>query len=440
MPVEHDAPLPAEADVVVIGGGIAGITTAWELAQRGLRVVVCEKGRVAAEQSGRNWGWIRVQGRDPDEIPLVLTAQRLWHDWAQRLGPALGHRVCGVTYLERTEADAARHEAFMVHARDHGLSTRRMGAAETVALFRGAVPGHWTGALHTPTDACAEPFVAVPLMAAEAARAGVTIREGCAVRALDIAGGRVAGVITERGRIAAPRVVLAAGAWSSLFLRAHGVSIPQLAVLSSAAATDPMPDVFSGAAADDAFALRRRADGGYTIAAGSGTRFVLGPDAFRHARAYVPILRETWREIRLHLAQPRGFPDAWTTPRRWEADRPGPFEAMRILDPRPHAATLDAVRHAFARALPGAGMPRLRLAWAGMIDTMPDVVPVLDRVAALPGLVLGTGLSGHGFGIGPAIGQVLAALVCDENPGHDLHRFRLSRFADGGALQPGPAL
>ena len=75
-----------------------------------------------------------------------------------------------------------------------------------------------------------------------------------------------------------------------------------------------------------------------------------------------------------------------------------------------------------------------------MIDTMPDVVPVIDACAALPGLWIGTGLSGHGFGIGPGVGRVLAALVAGEAPGHDLARFRLSRFSDGSPIRLGPAL
>jgi len=166
----------------------------------------------------------------------------------------------------------------------------------------------------------------------------------------------------------------------------------------------------------------------------------VGPDAFRHARAYWTVLRASWRGTRLRLAAPRGFPDAWTTPRRWQIETPGPFEATRILNPAPDLAALARVRAAFGAAFPTLGRPVLRAAWGGMIDTMPDVVPVLDRVAALPGLVLGTGLSGHGFGIGPAVGRVLADLVTGRAPGHDLNRFRLARFADGSRIEPGPAL
>jgi glycine/D-amino acid oxidase-like deaminating enzyme len=89
---------------------------------------------------------------------------------------------------------------------------------------------------------------------------------------------------------------------------------------------------------------------------------------------------------------------------------------------------------------PKVGSIRPRSAWAGMIDTMPDVVPVVDHVSALPGLIVGCGMSGHGFGIGPAMGRILADLSRDQDPGHDLSRFRLSRFSDGSTVAIGPSV
>jgi glycine/D-amino acid oxidase-like deaminating enzyme len=152
------------------------------------------------------------------------------------------------------------------------------------------------------------------------------------------------------------------------------------------------------------------------------------------------VLKKDYRSTGFRPAAPAGFPDGWTTPRRWSGDGVSPFERQRILNPAPNMARLGRVQDAFARAFPGLGRPRLRAAWAGMIDTLPDVVPVIDRAAAIPGLVLATGMSGHGFGIGPGMGRVIADLVAGRAPGHDLSRFRLSRFTDGSALTPGPSL
>lgn len=430
--------LPEAVDVVVIGGGIAGVMTAHFLAGQGQRVLVCEKGRVAGEQSGRNWGWIRQQGRDPAELPIVVEALALWKGFAERIGAeALGFRQTGVMYLADTEADLARYADWLPHARAQAVDTRLLSRAEMEAML--PAKGHWPGALWTASDARAEPFLALPALARMAADGGVTIREGCAVRALDLAAGRVAGVVTEAGRVRAERVVLAGGAWSALFARAHGVALPQLSVRATAAATVPLPEVFAGGAADGRFAFRRRADGGYTLAPGGAHDFWIGPDAFRAFRAYLTQLRRDLRSTRFLPVAPAGYPDAWTTPRRWDPDRPGPFEACRILDPAPNMAFLSRVQDAFAAAFPALGRPALARAWAGMIDVMPDTVPVLDA-APLPGLFLATGLSGHGFGIGPGVGRVMADLVMGRAAGHDLSRFRYRRFFDGSAMDLGPAL
>jgi glycine/D-amino acid oxidase-like deaminating enzyme len=113
---------------------------------------------------------------------------------------------------------------------------------------------------------------------------------------------------------------------------------------------------------------------------------------------------------------------------------------MRVLDPRPNTLRMRRLARRFSRLFPQLPPVRPRGTWAGMIDTMPDIVPVVDHCAALPGLVVGTGMSGHGFGIGPAMGRILAALVTGDPAGHDLDRFRMSRFSDGTPIRLGPSL
>ncbi|MEZ5912896.1 MAG: FAD-dependent oxidoreductase [Paracoccaceae bacterium] len=434
-PVEHCAALPERADVVIIGGGIVGVMTGYYLAERGLRAVVCEKGRIAGEQSSRNWGWVRQQGRDPAELPLMIEANRIWRDLSKTLD--LGFRQTGVLYLANRPDDMAPFEAWMAHARAHDLDTRLLNRAEVAALVPSSAD--WHGAILTPSDGRAEPWQAVPALARAAAARGVMIREGCAVRRLDMAAGRIAGVITEAGRIACDQVVVAGGAWSSLFLRAHGIDLPQLSVLASVAATGPLPEVFAGQAADSRFAFRRRADGGYTLAPCGFHEIYVGPDAFRHLRKYLPQLRADPLGTRPLPAAPAHFPDAWGTPRGWAGDEQSPFERIRILNPRPNRRALARVQDSFAAAFPAIGRPALARTWAGMIDTMPDVVPVIDR-AGPAGLIVATGLSGHGFGIGPAIGRVVADIAAERAPGHDLHRFRYSRFSDGSPVVLGPSL
>jgi len=438
-PIRFAATLPARSDVVIIGGGVIGVMTAWFLRQKGLTVTVCEKGRIAGEQSGRNWGWVRQQGRDPDELPIMVESLAIWKRLAAEFGDALGFKQTGVLYLAKTDREMQVFEDWTEHSRAHQLDTRLLAGPETLAMLKGAV-APWKGALYTASDARAEPWLAVPTLAAAAGDRGVIIREACAVRALDVAAGCVIGVVTEHGRIACDHVVLAAGAWSRLFLARHGISIPQLSVLASVAATEPMPEIFPGNAADDDFAFRRRADGGYSLAPGGSEHdFFLGPDAFRSVRPYLPILKKDMRHARFRPMAPKGFPDAWGTARQWAEDEATPFEATRILNPAPNLKTLGKVQDAFARAFPGLGRPKLKTAWGGMIDTLPDVVPIVDH-APIPGLTIATGMSGHGFGIGPGMGRVLADLVTGGTVGHDLGRFRFSRFTDGTKIAPGPSL
>ncbi|MCO4848730.1 MAG: FAD-binding oxidoreductase [Yoonia sp.] len=438
MPLDHQAVLPEATDVVVIGAGIIGVMTAWELAKSGLRVVVLEKGRVAGEQSSRNWGWIRSQGRDAAELPIMAEAAAMWRQMAADIPEDIGLRQCGVTYLAAKPDEIGRYEDWLPHAKAHGLDSEVLTAKQTADLIPNA-QASWVGALHTASDMKAEPWVALPAIARAAARAGVIIVENCAVRTLDIAAGRVAGVVTEHGRIKAAEVVLAGGAWSQLFLRRHGISIPQLSVRATVAATAPLPQVFEGGAVDNKLSFRRRADGGYTLAPSGFHELYVGPDAFRAMGGYAKALLADPLGTRLLPAAPKGFPDAWGTQRNWSADDVSPFERNRILNPAPNKAKVAKLARDFAATFPTLGDVTIKTAWAGMIDTMPDVVPVVDR-APLEGLTIATGMCGHGFGIGPAFGRIVARIVRGEPTGYDMDRFRFGRFTDGSTLLLGPNL
>ena len=438
-PIMFSDPLPEAADVVVVGAGVIGVSTAYFLAEQGLRVVVCEKGRVAGEQSSRNWGWVRQHGRDTDELPIMMESRRIWQGLAARIGEDPGYREHGVMYLAENEADLAAISRWLEVARAHDLDTRLLGQSDVEALIEGR-PGQWIGATYTASDGRAEPWLAVPALARGAQRLGAVIREDCAVRALDFSAGRISGVLTEQGRVNAHTVLVAAGAWSSLLLRNHGIRLPQLTVRATVARTAPGPLVFAGNAADEKLAFRRREDGGYTLALCDFHEHFVGPDSIRYFKTFFQSLRASWTHTALHPSSPTGYPGSWGTARNWREDERSPFEAMRVLNPPANGPAVTRMVERLAERLPALAGIAVIESWAGMIDAMPDVVPVMDRVPRRDGLWIATGFSGHGFGIGPAAGRVMADLIQGRDAGHELSRFRFDRFTDGSKLRLGPSL
>ncbi|MCW3473595.1 NAD(P)/FAD-dependent oxidoreductase [Limobrevibacterium gyesilva] len=432
-PVQSDAQLPSRTGVVVVGGGIIGTSTAYFLAAKGVPVVLCEKGQIAGEQSSRNWGWVRKQGRDPRELPLIIESLRLWQGMNATTGAETGFRTTGILYLCETDKDVAEREAWLEYARLHQLDTRMIGPDEVDALVPGATRRYKAG-LYTPSDGRAEPQKATPAIAEAARRAGALVFAECAVRGIETAGGRVAAAVTERGRIACDSVVLAGGAWSRLFCGNLGVALPQLKVRSSVMRTAPLQGAPDVAAVGHRFAFRKRLDGGYTIANGFSTYAEIVPDSFRLFFDFLPALRLEWETLHLRLGE--RFIEEWRTPRRWPLDQSTPFEAVRMLDPAPVEGDLAQARSALSNAFPAFANVAVAQQWAGLIDVTPDAVPVISPVDSLPGFFVATGFSGHGFGIGPGAGRLMADLVTGDAPVVDPSPFRLSRFADRPRPRP----
>jgi glycine/D-amino acid oxidase-like deaminating enzyme len=425
--VRSDPTVPARAGVVVIGGGIVGACTALFLAEKGHSVVLCEKGRIGGEQSSRNWGWCRTMGRDAREIPLAIESLRLWRGMNQQTARETGYRQPGIVYLCETEQEIATQEQRLSEALQYQVDARLLRGSAIDAL----VPGGsrlFVGAMHTPTDGRAEPSQAAPAMAEAARDKGATILTGCAVRGIETQGGRVSGVVTEKGRIACDAVVLAGGAWSRLFCGNAGVELPQLKVLGSVFRTAPLDGAPEITAGGSVFAFRKRLDGGYTIARRNANVADITPDSFRLLWQYLPTLRQNYGEVRLRLS--RRFFEEWGMRRRWSLDEATPFEAVRVLDPEPKHATLEEARTALSRAFPAFARMQVAGSWAGLIDVTPDAVPVIGEVAAIPGFFLATGFSGHGFGIGPGAGRLMADLVAGDTPVVDPAPFRFSRFSE----------
>jgi glycine/D-amino acid oxidase-like deaminating enzyme len=431
--VASDDALPARTGVVIIGGGIIGTCAAFYLARKGVPVLLCEKGHIAGEQSSRNWGWCRKMGRDPREIPLAVEALRLWGEMNEAVGAETGFRRCGIIYLCKTKEDMAKRLAWLDAARPYQLDTRILTEAEAKEKLPG-LTGHWEGALYTASDGRGEPQMAAPTIATAARRYGATVMTQCAVRGIETKGGRVAGVVTEKGRVACDVAVLAGGAWSSLFCGNNGIRLPQLKVLSSVMRTDKLDGGPETSASGGGFGYRKRLDGGYNIGGWSANVFDLTYDAFRFLPDFMPALRTQRQNVRMRVG--RKFIEDWQIPRRWSLDEVTPFERVRTLDPEPHQPILDEAHEAITGAFPAFKDARIAERWGGMIDVTPDIVPVISEVDALPGFFIATGFSGHGFGIGPGAGRLVADLVSGEAPVVDPREFRFGRYTDGSRPVP----
>ena len=431
QPVLSDERLPASADVVVIGAGIAGSAAAYALAKKGISVALIDKGRVGGEQTSRNWGWCRQQHRDLRELPLAMKSLELWGDLGRELGVETGFRRTGLVYVTTRAADLAQWEEWTLRAREYQMHSHVLNGAEAKAMTPGST-GDWIGGVHSPTDGRAEPSLAGPAIAEGARRLGATIHQDCAARGLETEAGRVSGVVTERGAIRTRTVLCAGGAWSSLFCRRHGVSLAQAGVRSTSFATAAAPLVTDGGLSMPDVTIRRRLDGGYTVGLGGRGLVELSPQGLLYARQFWPTFKK--RRAGLKFGIGRSFFDGPEALARWSLDRVSPFERQRTLDPAADPALVQLGLTRLAEYYPALNGLKPVQTWGGLIDSTPDGIPVISAVDTLPGLHLSTGYSGHGFGIGPAAGRLAADLIAGDPPIVDPHPYRYSRLIDGTDL------
>jgi glycine/D-amino acid oxidase-like deaminating enzyme len=430
-PVESSPELPRRADVVVIGAGIVGTFTAYYLAQRGMSVALVEKGRVGAEQSCRNWGWCRQQNRDARELPMATKSLELWERFAAETGERTGFHRCGLLYLSDDEREIDTWARWVAFARTVGVETYALSSAE--ASERGRATGRaWRGGVYAPTDGTADPSEAAPAVARALKTLGGTVHQECAARAIETEGGRVSGVVTEHGTIRTGTVVLAAGAWASSFCKQLGVVFPQATVRQTALALAPGPEPIPDAIHTSRVSLTRRSDGGHTVAISGRGRVDPTPQFVRFAPEFVPMFARRWRNLAPGGLE--GLRSRHEGRSRWAADRATPMERVRILDPAPDEGAARLTHERALALFPGLRGRAVKAVWAGYVDTTPDGVPGIGELPQVPGVVLAAGFSGHGFGIGPGAGHLVADLVTGATPIVDpkpLHPRRLAKSAWG---------
>jgi glycine/D-amino acid oxidase-like deaminating enzyme len=426
--IESSPFLPGEADVVVIGGGVVGVFTSYYLARRGVKVALLEKGRVGAEQSSRNWGWCRQQNRDARELPIATKSLDLWERFAEETGEDTGFRRCGLLYLSNDEAELAGWAKWRDFARSAGVTTHMLSAEE--ASERGKATGRkWKGGVFSPTDGTADPSKAVPVAARAIMAAGGTVHQHCAARGLELSAGRVSGVVTEAGTILTKTVVMAGGAWASSFCNQLGIRFPQASVRQSILAVAPgaagLPDALHTALVS----LTRRGNGGYTLAISGRARVDPTPQQFRFGREFLPMFVRRWRSLAPGALE--GLRQGHEALAKWTLDEVTPMELNRTLNPRPDMRQIRLTHQRACELLPELRRVAISNVWAGYIDSTPDGVPAIGEVEAIPGFILAAGFSGHGFGIGPGAGHMIADIITGRAPIVDPRPYRPERLKVG---------
>jgi sarcosine oxidase subunit beta len=371
--------MTTSGDIIVIGGGISGTATAYELARKGISVTLLERDQIGAMASGWTLAGVRQSGRHVAELPLAAAAVRRWEGLEEELGADVEYRQDGNLRLARTEAEVPVIRQVVEDGQNIGLPIEYLDGGDAIRELAPALSPDLFGASLCTTDGHANNHLTVKAFANAATRHGATIRTGVDVESLLVEGDRVTGVRTDEGEMRADVVIVAAGIYTPRLLRPLGLDLPLRVVLCPVIQieiAEPMLKQVLGVA-DGGFAGRQEVSGRFRMT---------GPSE------------------------------------DWTADQ-------HSVDNT--AATIWQVQHVIERAvevLPGLANLRLSRSWGGLIDRTPDVIPVLDRVPAYDGLVVGAGFSGHGFGIGPITGEILADLATTGTTRFDVSPFRLSRF------------
>lgn len=398
--------LPTQADLVVVGGGICGHACAASAATRGASVVLVEKeSGPAGEASGRAQGSLRLQGRHPAERPLAQEAMTLWaaageenDDFELVFG--------GNVYVCDDERELPMLHRFVEEAHRDGLTDVQLLTPEQARDRMPALRGPFVAALHSPVDGGCQPAEATRFYAQKARKAGATLHYGVTARNIVEHHGTVTAVATDHGTIVAPAVAVTAGVWTPYLTETLGIRIPIMPVALSEAETTPSPPLFNETIRAFGFGARPRPDGRIVFSAGMNTTVdhQLTLYDLRQLRLWAPRLLRHWRDVRLSV-------DLTRIARQIRAGTARSPELIgSALGTRPNTRGLTAALGALHRLIPGLDDAAIGRAWTGLVDMSPDGLPIIDGAAGPDGLVVVTGLSGHGFTLGPVIGEIAADL------------------------------
>lgn len=365
------------AEVVIIGGGMIGASTAYHLARRGIKdVVILEKDLLAQGSTGLSVGGIRQQFSHPANIRLSQESVRVFEHFQAEFGVEIG--FCQAGYLFLAQQQATWREFLS------SVKTQRRLNVPVEVLDPDEIRRRWpylncddiVGGTFGPEDGYADPYLAAMGFAAAARKLGVQVEELTRVKAIRCSGDRVLGVETTRGPLSAPVVVNAAGPWAAETAAMAGLDLPVRPCRRQAFMTKP-------------FDLLPRP-----------VPMIIDQDALFYLRGAAPSLI-------------LGMSDS---------DEPGSFNLNVDRE------FMERVVEAAVHRVPALEKASLLKGWAGLYEITPDDNPIIGQAPSPRGFFCAVGFSGHGFQHGPAVGRLLSELISRGRTDFDLTPFSFDRF------------
>ncbi len=426
--------LPKNADAIIVGGGIIGCSTAYYLAKQGMSVLVMEKSHmVGHEQSSRNWGFVRQLGRDPKEIPLMMRSNKIWKGFEKELDASLGWQQKGILGMTDDPSAIPDYEKWRNIAGTFGLKTQILDGKQITKLMP-KMTRKWAGGIYLPSDGNADPEITTKAIAAGVVAHGGHVETNCAVLGVDVEAGKVTGVVSERGTVKAPIVITSAGAWTSRILSWLDIEMPQMRIRGSVGRTMPVERLSTIAAWTPSLGFVQRKDNCFTVSGLDITEHDLSIESLRYAKYFFREFLDNRDLISLHFGHPFLLDLIGRLP--GSNAMKDPLRRARISEPTPNTKQIEKCLEELYKTFPSIAGTPLKKAWAGHIDVTPDMLPVLDGSCGPEGLIVASGFSGHGFGIGPGAGATIAELASGKTPKIDLANFKLDRFANGDWDKP----
>jgi glycine/D-amino acid oxidase-like deaminating enzyme len=414
----------ANADVVVVGGGISGYASAASAAGRGATVVLVEKeSRPAGEGSGRAQGSLRLQGRHVAEFPIAREAIELWKQLGDEVDCEL--RFGGNIYLCDDPTELPTLRTLVDEAHRAGLTEVSLLDRDQARQVLPHATGPFVAAMWSPYDGQCDPAKSTRAFAARATTRGVTtLNDTLALRIVE-RDGSVCGLETSGGFVEAGAVVVSGGVWTPHLVGTVGVDVPIMPVAHGQAETVPTDARVEPTIRAFGFGFRQRPDGRLVLSAGINARvaYRLSLGATRNARLWASRYRANRGSVRLRFDPTLTLRQLRDRSRLSTAHIPVATEP-----PAPKRTDVDAALGALKQVMPAFAGLRIARYWSGLLDISPDGLPIIDQQAGPDGLVFVTGLSGHGLALGPVIGEITADLALDGATARPIHPFRLARF------------